>query len=431
MLVIFGANGRMGRALVEESLRQGWTVRAVVRDDRDGRGLDQLIDVAHISYADADHSEAVAAVLDGATHVISAINARAAGHGSPRYSNGAGANIVKAAVEAGVENVLHFSVVGSFRWSPNPLNRRSFRLDREVRVLKDLPWSMVRVSCFHDEIIDGYVRPPDGGRPHQVIDSARYSPLSRRDAARMIVDYLPQMLPSRTMYMGGPDTFVGSELRALLAPWVEPGGGRRTRYGALPPGDMSVSREQTRVMVPTEPIDRLADALDPAWAPPPPPEPEEVYRRVDPGPHPADQGRDIKPLRPLGTVLRRVVHDQLVADLAHLGIATEGVELDFRSARPRRSRPASEAHDGSFADMTGVKAVSADGELLHRGAVVHLRDTLAEEFRCWWEREDRAVPEEVWTTLDMGVRRRMAKVKAFARDARVQAFADGHEATAG
>ena len=101
MLVIFGANGRMGRALVSEALRQNWPVRAVVRDDRDGRGLDQLIDVSQISYADADHEEAVSAVLYGATHVISAINARAAGHGSPRYANEAGANIVRAATAAG------------------------------------------------------------------------------------------------------------------------------------------------------------------------------------------------------------------------------------------------------------------------------------------------------------------------------------------
>ena len=429
MLVIFGANGRMGRALVTEALRQGWDTRAVVRDDRDGRGLDQLIDVSQIAYADADHKEAVSAVLHGATHVISAINARAAGHGSPRYADAAGAHIVQAAAEAGIENILHFSVVGSFRWSPNPLNRRSFRLDREVRVLKDLPWSMVRVSCFHDEIIEGYVRPPDGGRPHEVIDSARYSPLSRRDAARMILHYMREMLPNRTMYMGGPDTFVGSELRALLAPWVEPGSGRRTRYGALPPGDMSVSREQTRVMVPTEPIDRLAAVRDPAWSPPPPPPAAEVYRRVDPGPHPADEGRDIKPLRPLETVLRRVVHDQLVTDLARMGVATEGVALDFRAARPRKGRAPSEAHDGTFRDMTGVKAVAADGTVLHRGAVVHLRDTLAEEFRCWWERDDRAVPEGLWSELDMGVRRRLAKDKAFARDPRVQAFVGGHETT--
>ncbi len=431
MLVIFGANGRMGRALVSEALRQNWPVRAVVRDDRDGRGLDQLIDVSQISYADADHEEAVSAVLYGATHVISAINARAAGHGSPRYANEAGANIVRAATAAGIENIVHFSVVGSFRWSPNPLNRRSFRLDREVRVLKDMPWSMVRVSCFLDEVLEGYVRPPDGGRPHQVIDSARYSPVSRRDTARMVFDSLRDLLPNRTMYIGGPETFEGHELRALIAPWVEPGSGRRTRYGALPPGDMSVSREQTRVMAPTEPLDHLARALDPAWLPPAPPEPEEVYRRVKPGPHPADEQRDIKPLRPMATVLRRVVHDQLITDLERLGIPTEGLVVDFRGGRPRASREASSAHDGEFRDMTGVLVRDADGEIVHRAAIVHLRDKLAEEFRCWWEREDRAMPEWIWNELDMGVRRRLGKEPAFARDPRVQAFVGGHESTPG
>ena len=37
-----------------------------------------------------------------------------------------GREYCEGAVEAGIEHVLHLSVVGAYRWSPNPLNRATF-----------------------------------------------------------------------------------------------------------------------------------------------------------------------------------------------------------------------------------------------------------------------------------------------------------------
>lgn len=423
MLVVFGANGRTGREIVREALAAGMSVRPVCRDDRDARGLDKIIDVGAISYADADHPAAIPPVLEGATAVISAINARTAGPGSPRYGNAAGANIVKAAVEAGVPHILHMSVVGAFRWSPNPLNRRSFRLDREVRVLKDLHWTMMRVSCTFDEILEGHVRPPDGGRPHRVLDSARYAPMSRRDVARMVIHHMTEFEASRTLYVGGPRVYSGAELRAAIAPYVQPGSGRRTSYGALPPGDVAVMPEHTRVSVSTAPRDTLEAALDPENAPKPVVEAEPVYRRDEPGRHPADEGRDLKPLREMGEDLRRVVHAQLVADLVALALPTTGVRLDFTGARPRRSGLTATAHGGQMCEFTGVAAVTPDGDVLHRGAVVFLRDELAEVLEVFWEREDGDIPDAVWFSLDLGVQRRLAETDRWATAPRVAAFA--------
>ena len=93
MLVIFGANGRTGREILRQALAAGMAVRPVVRDDRDGRGLDKLIDVGEICYADADHPASIVPVLEGATQVVSCINARTAGHGCPEYGEDAGANV--------------------------------------------------------------------------------------------------------------------------------------------------------------------------------------------------------------------------------------------------------------------------------------------------------------------------------------------------
>lgn len=455
MLVVFGANGRTGREIVRQAKERGWAVRPVVRDDRDGRGLDRIVDVGSICYADPDHPESLATVLEGATHVVSCINARSAGPGCPRYKDEAGAHIVRAAHAAGVQKMLHLSVVGSFRWSPNPLNRRSFRLDRHVRVLKDVPWTMIRMSCYFDEIIEGHVRPPDGRRPHNIVKSGRYSPISRRDAARMVVDLMPRLVPNRTLYVGGPTVYTGEALNALIGPWREDGSGwRRTSSGALPPGDVSVSPDTTRVMVDTIAVDHFEDALDPNWEPAPFPErgtsgaapaaatpaaapeptpepaaaPPEVAPppgSVDPGPHPIDEGRKLKTIAGWGPILRRVVHSQLAEDLERLGIDATGGTLDFRAARKRKGGRTCEIHEGTFTELTGVRFHDKDGKQAHRATATFLFDALADVFHIWFERADRAIPEAIWNQLDMGVQRRLAEADTFSRDPKLEAFRQG------
>ena len=96
MLVILGANGRTGLEILKEAIRRGMEVRPVVRDDNDAANLESVIDVNRICYANADHPQSLPPVLSKATAVISCIDARTAGHGSPEYDKQAAANVVKA-----------------------------------------------------------------------------------------------------------------------------------------------------------------------------------------------------------------------------------------------------------------------------------------------------------------------------------------------
>lgn len=423
MLVVFGANGRTGLEIVRQAVARGLPVRPVVKDDRDARNLGGIVPVNQICYADADHPESLGPVLEGAEQVVIALLPRTAGPGAPRYSRSCAANVLKAAAERGIVRVLHLSVVGAFRWSPHEINRESFKVDREVRVLKDHPWTMMRVSCYHDEILEGHVWPPDGGRPHPIHRHARYSPVHRTDVAKVVLDMMPGLVPNRTHYVGGPTTYTGVALMRAIRDFVrDPGTGRRTRYPALAPGDLSVMQETTLVAVgqlPQRPLE--ASLADPAA----PPEQTEaiapVYGVATGGRHPADEGRDLKLLRGLGEDLRWVLHDQLVADLRQLGVAEALVTLDLRRARARDNDRAEEAHDGMMVEITGVRAVGPRGELLHAGAINFLRDALADEFRIWWEREGTAtIPDPVWRALDLGVQRRLREHPRFRDDPRFQ-----------
>ncbi len=208
MLVIFGANGRTGIEVVREAKRRGMTLRCVARSDRDVDQLNRTVPITDVSFANADHASSLGTVLDGATSVISCIDPRTAGPNSQQYTHQASANIVRAATSAGVEAILHVTVMGAFRWSRAKLNRASFHLDEHVRRCEG-PWGLLRISCYIDEIIEAHVWPPDGGRPYAFLDSSRYAPISRSDAAKGILDHLevfrgaPRTSPRMRTWRGG------------------------------------------------------------------------------------------------------------------------------------------------------------------------------------------------------------------------------------
>lgn len=419
MLVIVGANGRTGLELIHEAQRRNIDVRAVVRDDRDARNLDAIIDVQHICYANPDHYEQLPPALEGATEIIICVDPRTGGPGTPIYGEESAPNIVLAGKECGAKTIIYLSVMGAFRWSPNSLNRKAFHLDRGVRAL-DAPWTVFRVSSYIDEVIDGHVRPPDGGRPHKIRKSSRYSPVSRRDVAKMVLDYLPTSVPGRQVCVGGPEIITGEALEAMLIPWREAGRGRSI-YKPLPPGDVSVFPESTRVTVGMIPNDHLADFLDPSSEPPEATEPPPVYARPQPGPHESDKGQDYKVLQPWGDTLRRVIHTQLFDDLARLGLSNDNIWFDFSKARKKAKARSADAHEGEFTQLNGVRVVDAELDIaIHTGGIDFLRDKNAEEFHCWWTGD--GIPEPMWRTLDMGVQRRMVAAGHWDGDPLIETF---------
>jgi hypothetical protein len=392
----------------------------VVRDDNDAASLEGVTEVNEICYANADHPASLPVVLSGADTIISCIDARTAGHGSPEYDKQAAANVVKAAAELGIKRVMHLSVIGGYRWSKSRLNRRGFHMDKYIkRAGIDYPWTLCRVSCYHDEIIDGHVRPPDGGRPHPIHPSSRYAPISRRDCARLVLDVVPDLIPGRTLQIGGPELFSGEELQNLAAAHRS-GSGQITRYDPLPNGDMAVTPNSTQVSVGLMPNETLAWALDPANNPLP-----ELsvpfWDRPRPGPHPADSRQERSLLNELGTDLRWVVHDQLIADLSRMEIPTSDVTIDFSGAS-RQGTHAEVLKGGRISALSDVRALAPDGTLLHQGNMVALFDELADLLLVWWERGE-GIPDPIWTLCDLGVRRRLIHHPVWKNDPQVRAFA--------
>lgn len=423
MLVIVGANGLTGLETLREAQARGWPVRAIVRDDRDLDRIKGMADVQTLSYADPMVPDALDAVMEGATAVVSCIDPRTSGPGALMYPGEAAQNIVEAAARAGASPIVHVSVMGAFRWSYAALNRAAFYLEGGVRNA-DAPWTILRFSAYHDELMEGHVNPPDGKTPYPFQDASRYAPLSRRDAAAAILDMLLRIeKPGRAVAIGGPRVYTGPELETLVAPRRQKpaqsgvmGRIQGTTYKALPPGDVSVDLDTSQAVLGRIPSDTFE-----AWLAQGPPEgrpTSTVYPRGTPPAHPADTGAYGAVLDKAGPELARVVHRQLVEDLARLGKPTQGVTLDFSTATPANRWV--KAHEGSVPQASGVRVLDADGAEIHLGSMDVLRDTLAEEFHCWWVGD--GIPERVWHGLDAGVRRRLSKDPHFRDDPRVTVF---------
>ena len=417
-LGVVGANGRLGIALIDSAAASGLAARPIVRDDRDQALVGERFGASEMYYADPVHEEALVPVFEGLTHVIAAVEPRALGPGSPIHSAAAGAALVNAARRSGVKRLLFVSVMGAFRWSPHPLCRRAHRLEQSLRTA-DGPWAVARVSAYVDELVEGHIRPPDGGAVRRLAASGRYSPLSRAEAARLLLSMVQRVELHRSQAMGGLDTYSAAQLRALLDRWQPVRSGRQTRYFGLPPGDVSVDPETTLCGAGVPPTVALVDALDAAYNEQrldhSPQEP--VYPTGDPGPDAADTGADVPALRAAGEELRRVLHRQLGEHLRAEGVPV--YRLDFSHAERRGG--AVQAHDGELCELNEVRGLNVAGEVVYTGPMCFVHDPLADGL---WVFAGERIPDSVWDLLDMGVRRRLVASPRWGSDHRVVAWSN-------
>ena len=419
MIVVFGANGMTGREIIKEAKRNKLAVRPVVRHDHDTKNIEGLVEVNEITFADADHYESLAPAMKGATAVISCLDARTCGWGGTVYDKMAAANVVNAAHELNIPKILHLSVMGAYRWSPNPLNRQSFHLDRWVKRSK-VPWTMLRVSCYHDELIDGHLRPPDGGRPHKIHPSARYAPVSRQETAKAIITILPRLIPSRTWLFGGPKVYSGTELQKLAEKYA-PKSTKKTARGPLPHGDMSIATDTTEAMFGWVPQETLEWALDPENNPLYQNTEQPFWNRDTAKYHSADQKKNLPIFETMNLGLRYALHAGLFADLNRIKLQDKRLQFDFSKAQRKKTFKGM-PHKALMNEMSNVQVKSPKGETVHTGDITFVYDDLADEFIVWWDNTT-DIPVQIWDDLDLGVRRRLIKHSRWKQDDKVLQFA--------
>ncbi len=386
MLVVFGANGRSGVELVRAALARGLEVRGVCRDNRDQAKLAPFLHYQSIYHADPDRPQTLAVAVKGARTVVCCLDRRTTGVDGSEFGYTAAEAVFAAAKAAGVPQRIHMSVIGASRMALGNLERQAGFMDFGA---KKAGAALFRVSCYHDEVAAAPL-PPRG----------RYAPLSRAEAAAILLDWLPRYRDGAELRVGGPEVYSGSELGGLLK-------GKRaapyTGFPGLPAGDLSVTPATTLEQTGTLPVDRLGD-----WLLRPPPAPP---TRPPPAPLPS-----WPVLQAMGPNCRREFFAQLELDRERLKLPQGALDLSVSTPTLHREQ----SRDGALYSLDRVQIRGEDGKILHEGGVDYFYDDPSRQVFYWWT--GAGLPRRVWEHLDVVARKKLRQDDYFREDPALKTF---------
>ncbi|MEW6770160.1 MAG: NAD(P)H-binding protein [Bacillota bacterium] len=218
MILVTGATGLVGRAVVKELLGAGLKVRCLVRDP--GRAHALLGEAPEYAPGDVTDYESVrraAGGTQGVVHLVAIIRER--GERTFRRINVEGtANVVRAAEAAGAHRFIHVSVLGARGWPAYRYTHSKWEGEQIVRQ-STLDWTIIRPSLIYGPGFGFFDRmaqsvrispPPFVGYPSC---RTRFQPIAARDVARCIVTSLqdPRTI-HRAFEIGGPEHLTYAEM---------------------------------------------------------------------------------------------------------------------------------------------------------------------------------------------------------------------------
>ena len=242
-IAVMGANGTLGRAVVERAVSRGHDVVAVTR----GAPKRAFFRAVHRS-ADVVTGEGIADALAGAEVLLNAVNAR---RGARRLLVEGTKRLLEAAEHAGVGHYMATSIVGI---DHVPGAYYGIKLAEEAVVqASKIGWSLLRATQFHD-LVDamfsrssryGVVLAPAG---------ARLQPIDVTEVAATLVEAAEAGPKGRLPEIGGPEVVPMRELARqwldatkrtrLVMPTPMPGQlGKSLRSGALCTPDHAIGKK--------------------------------------------------------------------------------------------------------------------------------------------------------------------------------------------
>jgi uncharacterized protein YbjT (DUF2867 family) len=175
VILITGATGRQGGAVVRHMLPKGWRLRALTRNPRGGAAQELARLGIEVVPGDLEDPASLAKALSGAYGVYSVQDFWAIG---AKREVRQGKNLADAARQAGVAHFVYSSVGGAERSSGIDHWESKWEIEQHIRALK-LPATMIRPAAFMenyyiDQVEIGLLKgkladPIRGDKPYQTI----------------------------------------------------------------------------------------------------------------------------------------------------------------------------------------------------------------------------------------------------------------------
>ncbi len=207
-MAVLGANGTLGRALVECANARGHALIAVTRGAPKRAFMKAILRSANV-----ETGEGLDDALRGVEVVFNAVNAR---QNADKVLVDGTRRLLEAAKKAGVSHYVAISIVGIDR-VPMRYYEMKLREEEVIKSQKDVPWSLLRTTQFHSFLDDMFTRwSPFGVLP--AVTGATMQPVDVHEVASALVDAAEaepanEPLPD----MGGPEV---SLVRDLAKQWL-------------------------------------------------------------------------------------------------------------------------------------------------------------------------------------------------------------------
>lgn len=220
-ILVTGATGNTGRAIVEVLVRRGAPVRAMVRT---GAGRIKLPAGVGVAVADFDDPASIAAALHGAgrAYLVTPSSERA-GAQQRQFAD--------LAVEAGLSHLVVLSQLASDEQSPVRFLRYHAAVERHVRDL-GIPYTFLRPNLFFQGLLAFAGTIAAEGRFYAPIGDARVSAVDVRDIAAVAAAALTEAGHEGATYtLTGPAAVTHMDIAAALTSAL----GREITFTDVPP----------------------------------------------------------------------------------------------------------------------------------------------------------------------------------------------------
>ncbi len=231
-ILVAGASGRLGKALIGELRRRGYKTRALVRDSARLNGSAPL--AGEVFTGDARRAGTLKGVCEGVGAVISAMGASLKlartgdGGGYREVDLGANLNLLECARRAGVRKFVYVSLHGAEQM------RGHGYVDAHEEFVAALAASgldhtVVRPTGFF-YVFEEIFKMAERGRVMMVGEGGvRTNPVHEEDVARECADAVE--VGEKELHVGGPETYTRREIAELAFAALK----REPKISSLPP----------------------------------------------------------------------------------------------------------------------------------------------------------------------------------------------------
>jgi len=218
MILVVGATGTNGRAVLDRLAERGHEVRALVRDPSKVSA-----DRVEVVRGDLDDPSTLAEALAGVDHAFysAAVDRRAV-----EWFR----NFLAAAAQAGTSHIVRLSAIGADPGSPVELVRMHGEVDRDLKA-SGIGYTILAPNAFYQNLLWSAKSIREEGAIYQAMGDARQSMIDVRDIAAVAVAALvdPGHM-GKTYEITGPAALSFAEVAATLSDAL----GKSVRYVAIP-----------------------------------------------------------------------------------------------------------------------------------------------------------------------------------------------------